>query len=116
MQVLLAFTFSYVNSIYFHAPGSVGNFKTISASKLVLYPSTPTTDCFTIQINIGFTKIRCQHQYYSLQLLAKIVMRSLMLQFRREMGLKSLTVSGLLIFGTKVMKELLMLSKIILPL
>jgi len=50
---------------------------------------------------IGFIKIRCQHQYYSLQLLAKIVMRSLMLQFRREMGLKSLTVSGLLIFGTK---------------
>ena len=37
--------------------------------------------------------------------------KSLMSMFSREIGLKSLTVSGLFILATRVMKELLMLSR-----
>ena len=44
-------TSSHVNSIYLHATG-----KCILASRLVLHPSTPTTDCPTIQITSDLPK------------------------------------------------------------
>ena len=43
---------------------------------------------------------------------ARIFVSNLMLQLRREIGLKSLTVSGLFILGIRVMKETLMLSRL----
>ena len=46
---------------------------------------------------------------------ARILVNSFRLELSNEIGLKSLTDSGLLCFGTKVMKELLTLSKFTFP-
>ena len=46
---------------------------------------------------------------------ANILVNNLMLQFNKEIGLKSFTVYGLLTFGMRVMKEELILSRFTVP-
>jgi hypothetical protein len=55
----------------------------------------------------------CQHTDYSL--LANILVSNFIEQFKSEIGLKSLTISGSCFFGIKVIKELLMDYKLALP-
>jgi len=60
MQVLLAFTSSHVNSIYFHAPSSVGNFQMYIGFQIDTLSKYTNNWLLHDSDYIGFAKIRCQ--------------------------------------------------------